>query len=295
LSRTSWMTPQEKLILVAVLAGLMLFIIYFELRVMRGRSKEIRQSSQRKDEAFNAILTTRHVINVVQRSGRNTRAAQSVLEEAKYSMQKGDYDNAVSLAEKARAELIRPPPPPEDTSGPARDLENMAEEVLSSPKSDKNLYSGTKLPVDQTGSYLSAQFELKGARDDIAKAVAMGKSVSAAEALMTEADAAFEQGNYTRVLSLAVRARRTVGMDGAIETIPLKSPEPSEIEEEPVHRAEAGQKRGECAKCGESVDKGDAFCAKCGARVIVDRTCENCGAKAKSADKFCRKCGGKIV
>ena len=291
----SWMTSTEQLILVAILAGLMLFVLWFEFRLMRGRSKESRTFSQKKDEAFNAILTTRHVINVVQRTGRDTRVAQSVLEEAKYAMQKNDYDNAILLAEKARGELSRPVAPPEDGNGPANELESVAEEVLATPSSSENLYTGTRLPVDQTGNFLSAQFELNGAKDDISKAAAKGRDVSAAQSLMTEADAAFKQGNYTRVLSLAVRARRAVGGGGAIETIPLRNPQLDDVEEEPKAPPAELQTRGICAKCGEPVDKEDAFCGKCGARVIVDRTCENCGTKARPADKFCRKCGGKVV
>jgi len=291
------MTPQEKLILIAVLAALMLFIVFFELRVMRGKSKEIRKASQRKDEAFNAILTTRHVVNIVQRQGRDTRTAQSILEEAKYALQKGDYDNAMNLAEKARTELTHPSRAAQGAAnGPAQDLEKVAEEVLSTPKDDNSLYTGTKLPVDQTGSYMSAQFELNGAREDIAKALTMGKHVSSAQVLMAEADAAFAQGNYTKVLSMAVRARKAIGVGGAVETIPLKSPERDEIAEEPMPSSGITSKGSEeCNKCGAPVERGDAFCGKCGARVPRERSCESCGTKAKPNDKFCRKCGGKIA
>jgi tetratricopeptide (TPR) repeat protein len=288
------MESQEKLILVAILAGLMLFVVFFELRVMRGKNKKVLHATQKKDEAFNAILTTRHVINVIQRQGGDTRAAQSVLEEAKYSMQKGEYDEAMDLAEKARHELTHPSEP---TPAPGvSDLEKVAEEVLATPKEDADLYTGMKLPDEQTGSYLSAQFELNGARDDVKKATAMGRDVASAQDLLAEADAAFEQGNYTKVLSLSVRARKTIGVGGAIETIPLKSPGPAEVAEEPPPQARETRQRGNvCTKCGELLEKGDSFCGKCGARVIVERTCENCGERARAKDKFCRKCGGKVA
>ncbi len=289
------MTPTEQLILIIILAGLMLFIVFFELRVMRSKNKVIQKASQRKDEAFNAILTTRHVINVIDRQGGDTRAALSILEEAKYALQKGEYNTAMDLAEKARNELTHPSRPEPEATGPAGDLEKVAEEVLSTPK-EEDRYVGTKLPDDQTGSFLSAQFELNGARQDVANALARGREVSAAQSLLAEADAAFQQGSYTKVLSLAVRARKTIGAGGAIETIPLKTPEPPDIEEEVQRPAEVMRQRDViCNKCGEPIDKGDAFCGKCGARIIVDRTCENCGARAKAQDKFCRKCGGKVA
>lgn len=288
------MTPQEKLILVAILAGLMLFVVFFELKVMRGKNKTVLRATQRKDEAFNAILTTRHVINVLQRQGGDTRAAQSVLEEAKYAMQKNDYDEAMNLAEKARHALTHPSEPAPAPG--ASDLEKVAEEVLATPKEDANLYTGTKLPDEQTGSYLSAQFELNGARDDLKKAMAMGRDVSPAQGLLAEADAAFEQGNYTKVLSLAVRARKTMGVGSAVETIQLKSPEPAEVAEEPPPETRGQRERGNtCTRCGDLLEKGDAFCGKCGTRVILERTCENCGEKARPKDKFCRKCGGNVA
>jgi len=292
----SWMTSDEKWILIAVFAVLMFVVVYYELRIMRGKSKEVRQVSQKKDEAFNSILTTRHVVNVVQRQGRDTRTAQSILEEAKYALQKGDYDQAMDLAEKARHELTHPSLTAQDETSSARDLEKVAEEVLATPNESENLYTGTKLPDDQTGSYLSAQFELNAARDDIRKAVGLGKDVTSATVLMSGADAAFEKGQYTKVLSLAVRARKAIGIGGAIETIPLKATEPESIEEEPPLAPDgAMRKLGTCGQCGEHVEKDDAFCGSCGARVVTDRTCENCGAKAKPTDKFCRKCGGKVL
>ena len=288
------MTTDEKLILVAILAGLMLFVVFFELKVMRGKNKVVLKASQKKDEAFNAILTTRHVLNVIQRQGRDTRAAQSVLEEAKYAMQKGEYDESMNLAEKARHALTHPSEPAPAPG--ASDLEKVAEEVLSTPKENESLYTGTKLPDEQTGSYLSAQFELNGAREDVKKAIAMGRDVSPAQDLLAEADAAFERGSYTKVLSLAVRARKTIGVGGAVETIPLKSPEPAEVAEEPPPQDRGRRQRSNtCTKCGDPLEKGDAFCGKCGTRVIVERTCENCGERARPKDKFCRKCGGKVA
>jgi len=291
------MTDQEQLILVAILAALMLVVVFFELRYMRKRrkSKVTLRVDQIKDEAYNAIHTTRRVINMIQGRGGDTRAAQSILEEAKYALQRGEHAEAIRLARNAR-EALTHPNEPAPAGGPSSALEKVAEEVLSTPGDSRDLYSGTKLPDEQTGSYLSAQFELNGAREDVKKAVIAGRDVSSAQNLLAEADTAFEQGNYTKVLSLAVRARKTMGMGGAIETIPLKAPEPDEVAEEPPPQARDRHHRSNiCTKCGEPLEKGDAFCGKCGTRVIQERTCENCGARARPVDKFCRKCGGKVA
>lgn len=54
-----------------------------------------------------------------------------------------------------------------------------------------------------------------------------------------------------------------------------------------------------CVACGAPAKRGDAFCSLCGGKVEeVAQTkpvCESCGAPAKKGDAFCSLCGGKIV
>lgn len=54
-----------------------------------------------------------------------------------------------------------------------------------------------------------------------------------------------------------------------------------------------------CVACGAPAKRGDAFCSLCGGKVEeVAQTkpvCESCGAPAKKGDAFCALCGGKIV
>lgn len=64
-----------------------------------------------------------------------------------------------------------------------------------------------------------------------------------------------------------------------------------------------------CPNCGASVEKGQKFCAKCGANVESvscatpvpdssaeksDKVCPSCGAVAAESQKFCEACGAKI-
>ena len=63
-----------------------------------------------------------------------------------------------------------------------------------------------------------------------------------------------------------------------------------------------------CSVCGETVQKGEAACSKCGAKVetesekseveIVEAEaviyCSQCGAKLDSKARFCNQCGSKI-
>lgn len=296
---------QEKLILIAVLAAVMLFVVFFELRVMRSKSKEIRRAAQRKDEAFNAVLTTRSVIGVIQRQGGDTAAAEALVSSAKKAMERGDYDKCVDLCDQARSELTHPskrraetaPAPPVDDAERER-LERVAENILSTKTAaPSDSYKGTKLPSDQDGNYLSAKFEMNTARADMKKALESGQDTSRAQDLMTDAEAAFVAGNYTRALSLAVRARKAVSASAAAETIRLKSA--TEAVEQPpsgpgAEEVPAGEVGLVCGKCESPLDPDDKFCPKCGTRVLRERVCKACGSKPKQSDLFCRRCGMRI-
>ena len=299
------LTQDERYILVAILASLMIFVLYFETRIMRGKAKEARRGNLRKDSAFNAILTTRSVINTIQNQGRDTGNAPRILESAKSALQQGDYDHCMDLCEKARVELTNPKRvrklAVEDEEGAldaeAR-LEAVAEDVLSEDSASSREYKGTTLSAGREGNYLGAKFELAAAKADIGRAAKDGRDTLTAEGLLMEAEAAFTGGNYDKTLSFAVRARKAVSSETAREAIPLRvekaapTPEPEVFD---VEEAEAPVPKGpKCKACGSHLEPGDAFCPKCGAKVARVRKCPSCGVKPRQEDLFCRKCGSKI-
>lgn len=53
-----------------------------------------------------------------------------------------------------------------------------------------------------------------------------------------------------------------------------------------------------CSQCGQTAQRGSAFCSKCGGKVVevvpTKPVCVACGAPAKRGDAFCSLCGGKI-
>ncbi len=296
------LTEQEKLILYAVLAAAMIFVVFFEMRVMRKKSRDIRRVSQRKDEAFNAVLTTRSVIGVIRRQGGDASAAEALVSSAKRAMERGEYDKCMDLCDQARSELTNPSarrselaPAPVSDADKDR-LERVAENILSSKVvSSADTYKGTKLSADQDGNYLSAKFEMNTARADIKKASEMNIDTSRAQDLMTDAEAAFVTGNYTRAMSLAVKARKSVSSEASSETIRLKAAK------EPVGPSsdtDAEELPGEpvlaCGKCESPIDADDKFCPKCGTKVLRERVCKSCGSKPKPSDMFCRRCGARI-
>jgi ribosomal protein L40E len=300
------LTTNEKYILVAILAAIMIFVIFFEMRYMRGKAKVVRHAAQKKDEAYNAVLTTRSVINVMQRQGAETRTAQTMVGAARDAMERGDYDRCMDLCEKARDELTSPS---RKTTEPAEGHEDDAiekerfEKIAESILAAKNLtstktdsYKGTKLSVESDGNFMSARFEINTAKSDIRKAVESGLDTSEAQDLVTEAEAAFVVGGYTKALSLAIKARKAVSAEAEGETIPLRAgEEPEEPEAEPTAEELSISSRWECGHCGAPLEADDKFCHKCGTRVERERVCDSCGTKARSEDTFCRKCGSKIA
>ena len=301
------MSQDERYVLIAILAVLMIFVLFFETRIMRGKAKEVRKGSLRKDAAFNAVLTTRSVINTVQNQGRDVREASRVLESAKNALQQGDFDDCMDLCEKAREELTNPKRTRKlaaesdegDLESEAR-LEAVAEDVLSEDAASSPEYKGSTLSMGREGNYLGAKFEISAAKADMGRAAKEGRDTLSAEGLLLEAESAFTGGNYDKALSLAVRARKAISAEVARETIALRAEETApETEPEPdvfdVEEAEAPVPRGpKCKSCGSHMEPDDAFCPKCGAKVARERKCPSCGVKPRAEDLFCRKCGSRI-
>jgi len=306
------LTEQERLSLVLVLAVVMVVVLVFELKIMRGKSREVRYAAQRKDAAYNAILTTRSVLNALRNQGRSTGDAQAYLDRAKAAMNAGDFDGCMDLCEKAKAELTGGPPKrpapreeleaeeePVDVESSQR-LEEVAEEIVGGRgQKDVDSYKGVKLASPAEGNYLGAKFEISAAKADISRAAKAGRDVSKAESLMSAAESSFALGNFDRALSMAVRARREVSSEAAEEAIPVApeggpaKPVRTEVFDVEEAEAKAGPKT-VCRSCGSVLDPDDSFCAGCGAKVARERVCAVCGSKPKDADAFCRKCGAKI-
>jgi hypothetical protein len=304
----------EKIILITVLAAVMLFVIYFELKILRSKSKESRKSSLAKDEAFNAVLTTRSVVVALQRQGANTDKAQRLVDEAKLALQNGDYGGCKDICDRAKRELTNPgkPETPKKTRSlkpatsneeaePERDaLLQMADDINASGDSRKtsDLYTGTRLKPDVDSNYLSAKFEISTAKANVRNALDRGKDTTLAKNLLADAEKAFAAGSYTKALSLAIKSRKSVDQVPEDEAIKLKAS--TEIGDEEVEGGETPaedapeQPTIECRSCGAPLDEDDAFCHKCGTRVEFERECGGCGTIAKAEDAFCRKCGSKI-
>lgn len=295
------LTEGERLTLLAILAVLMVLVLYFEFRVMKGKSKAVRKMNARKDDAYNSILTCRSVINVLERQGSNVREARALVDKAKAAMQRGEHETATDLCEQARDELTKvrskAPAAARPVAAEQDSLESVAEDIVSAPvaraRPAEDTYSGSKLESQGMPNYLVAKFELNAAREEIARANGSGSDVSDASKTLGKAQAEFDAGNYQKALSLAVKAKKAASPHGAEEAIPLKKAR----RPEPPSRYDEGEARDVvdvCPSCGTEVDPEDSFCGSCGKSRVRERVCPSCGSVASGNDRFCRKCGHRV-
>jgi len=293
------LTEEEKFTLLAVLALIMILVLYFEFRIMRGRGKAVRKVNIRKDEAYNSILTCRSVINVLERQGSDVSEARALVDKAKSLMQRGEHETAIELCEKAREEMTKMR---SQVKGPVRrtrverdSLESVADEIVSGPRSAPrdDSYRGAKLEVQGGPNYLVAKFELNTAKEEIDKATGSGQDVSEATKTLRTAQAEFDSGNYAKALSLAVKAKKAASPHGADDAIPLRRVQKAERPSDEVD-GEAEDVVDVCPSCGSEIDAEDTFCGSCGTRRAKERFCPSCGRAASEDDRFCRKCGSKV-
>lgn len=293
------LTEGEKYTLLALLAVMLVLVIYFELRIMRGKSKASRRMNIRKDEAYNAILTCRSVINVLERQGCSVREARSLVDKAKSAMQRGDHETAIDLCEKARDEMTRARSKPTEDIAPARarkyevDLVDEEPPPVRRTRAADDTYTGSRLEVQGGPNYLVAKFELGTARDEISKASRRGSDVSVASDALDTAQAEFDSGNYAKALSLAVKAKKMVSPQGMDESIPLRKAQRQE-RPTPEVDGEASDVVDVCPSCGSGIGPEDDFCGSCGKKRQMERACPSCGRVASDTDRFCRKCGAKV-
>ena len=215
------MTEEEKLTLLAVLALIMILVLYFEFRIMRGKGKAVRRVNIRRDEAHNSILTCRSVINVLERQGSDVSEVRALVDKARSHMQRGEHEDAIELCEKAREEMTKmrskAKEPVRRTRVEKDSLESVADEIVSEPRSmpREDSYRGAKLEVQGGPNYLVAKFELNTAKEEIDRATGSGQDLSDASNTLRKAQAEFDSGNYAKALSLAVKAKKAASPQGA--------------------------------------------------------------------------------
>jgi len=296
------------IILVGLLIGLSL-LIYFELRYMRKRRKPKVDMQLVKDEAYNSIATAKAVAKVLNERKRETSKAEQLIFQAENAYSRGEYNNSKQLAESAKIELERSKAREEEVE--TSTFNNIFSEKTEEDQGEREMENKTlfeeekKLPEN----YIQSKFMIRGVERDVERAASTGKDIGNAIELLQEAKRNFDSGNYTEALKLACRADRyfdhtdTQFIDGmryakkndtVSPTLAREGIRTTITKERIIDESVREVVMETCVECGSIVEEDDAFCGKCGFKVVRAKKCQECGVLANESDCFCRKCGTKL-
>jgi len=277
-------SDEEKVILFAVVVVIAVVVVYLELRIRKiGFGKKVSSSRIRKDQAFNALHTTKAVRNKLKIDRVDTIKADYMVERAEGAYEDRDYDSCINICKRAREELLKSKHsgntlPEEPTAGSKAPYANAGQS-----ETPRVPAAGVDSPA-----LLQARFELKAARADLDTFSGDGGIRQRASQLIADAEKQFEARDYQKCLSASFRARKLMSGEEVDIKPAAKEPEKTEGPKEAAKPSE-----NKCGSCGTLYEPDDIFCHSCGKSLRTVK-CASCGADLKGYEKFCRKCG-KLV
>ncbi len=270
-----------ELIVIIAAAAVLAIVVFFELRYMRSRRREKVETALLRDDAYNALITTRAVSRALKEKERDTADADRLIMEAERAYQRQDYASCKDLADKARVTL---------KGAKVKEELQTFEDIASAPAPEAE----STIPFQETKklpeNYLESKFMIESARLCILSAVEKCLDTKDAEAQLEEAKGLFEKAEYTGALRCALRAKRCA--EGQ-KVDPPARPEPAKVAEKTEKVEEKAPGIAECPGCGTKVGPEDRFCRRCGAKIRILK-CPSCSAEADEEDRFCGKCGTKL-
>ena len=312
-----------KLLLLLAISIVAIIVILFEVRtIQRKRLERLRNGKRRtgREDAHNAISTTKNLIRVFSGRGVNTAKAESILIMARQHLDDRDFSGAKRYADAAKKALMEAKKEHDETAlaeeteseedavAIADSKESMEESPPISEEYDVNIpedaedsaaltYTGTKLLTEKfPPNYLEARFTMTSAEEMISDAEELGKDMGLARHFLERAAAHFDAGRLSEALACAVKSRKAV--EG--EEILVKQSEMDEItaifDGEVLKMVRVYEVSGEPEAEGPSEPlpggkNGVGNTVETGAR----KTCPKCGHPIEEGDKFCPNCGERIA
>ena len=278
-----------------VLVFVMIAVTWLELRVLRRRSKARRDRSQRRpeelrDEAHNALITTRAIASTLaERGGLRNDEVDSMLREAQLAYDRRNYRVTLDLTTRVKERLVALRGA-QAAQGDAAKLDAISSFAASDEPTTKEVLQKQYPP-----NLIQSRFAISVAEASIEEAEAAGRDVSAARSLLTAARVRFDGEDYGGALSVARQAEKSAKGETATQPVPPTIPAPvaSPSPEASTPKPPAILVGSACPSCGAPMKPDDAFCRKCGTRVVLTN-CPSCGASLLPDDIFCRKCGTRL-
>ena len=281
-----------------ILVFVMIAVTWLELRVLRRKSRARRDRSARlpeemQDEAHNALITTRAIASTLsERSGVQSEEVDSWLREAQMAYNRRNYRVALDLTQRARERLVSLKGA-QSAQGDAAKLESLASGSASDEPTTKEVLQKQFPP-----NLIPSRFAISVAEASVEQAVASGRDVTTAQTLLAAARSRFEAQDYGSALSVARQAEKSAKGEAVSVPVPpepeaVASAEAATSPSAPRPEAPAVVLGSVCPSCGTPMKPDDAFCRKCGTRVVLTK-CPSCGAPLLPDDAFCRKCGTRL-
>jgi len=297
-------------VLAIIIAGLLLFL----LRRLRDRkAKLLGDLSDRpqlnQDRAFNRLAMARREVTILAGQGVDVRRAQELIAESQGEFDLHQYEKAYQSAQSAHEALVNARQQGSMTSGvplgakpePSTPLPTHAGPTAAAPETAPYPPPPTPaLPKNRAES----RFQIELLEEELSRLPSRrAKSSPAAEAdaLRSQATAAFDRGDFTEAFRLALSGRRALG--ASVESLPLSGTAPAgaprpvpngSAATDATKDAEAVASGERCPDCGFPALAGDAFCRGCG-RPRSATSCSSCGAPRVGDEPFCGRCGSRFA
>ncbi len=308
------LTASNKQLIIIVLLVLMFLVLAVELMYLKSKKRKSlnKLNETKSEEAFNNIHTTNQIISTMRAKGVEVDEAEVYMKEARQYQARGDHETAISRSNKAKEVLkaakMRFDREQEDTE-PVSSDDPYIEPVTFRESTDDPLLPSqpSTSAVKRPENYMQAKFLLGTVRDLLKKDE--NQDLPKAKKMFKSAEKEFDNENYTKALSLALKAEKMLkigNLDHIAET-PQASEE--EVEEEEIIDEEEYEHRhhqkhtviegiieteASCDSCGADAHMDDAFCRKCGNELDFVVVCPGCETEVEGVDAFCRKCGEKL-
>jgi len=255
---------------------------FLEVRYLRKKMKDrriraVKGDSELPDEAHNAIITTKAIMESLERQGIRSAEVAGWIHEAERAFEGHNYRVVLELARKSKDRLLTLKSE-HASKGELAKLEQLAPAEGVAEATTKE-----RLQRELAPNLLQSKFSIEVAGSAIEEARLAGRDVIQATGFLDAAKGRFDLKDYDGALSLSRLSKRAA--DGqkveapiatAPKTVPLP-PTPSPA----------------CPSCGAAISPDDAFCRKCGVHLAAP-TCAACGAELLADDEYCSKCGARL-
>jgi hypothetical protein len=291
---------------IAVVAVLLLTLKRLKQRKARLLSELAHSPRLDADRAFNRIEMARREAAIVAHQGLDVSRARDQIAEAQSAMDLRHFDRAYELAQSAHETLVqsrlgRSAPPPIATSDPMSPRGSPRSGV--SPPLASSSAAGptgaTPAPVPQLPrGRVEAQFQMHLLASELDAAKARRPTDPATLAgvdFQDKARTAFDAGQYTDALRLALKGRR--GLGGHVETVAptaaTRGTDAAAAANDVQAAAESAASATRCPNCGYPTTPSDVFCRGCGTP-RTPTACPKCGTARTPTDTFCGRCGERF-